>query len=37
MTISVDTDGDGEPDAIIPLKWILALGPLVSAILAYLL
>jgi hypothetical protein len=25
MTISVDTDGDGKPDAVFPIKWALLL------------
>ena len=25
MTVSIDTDGDGTPDATFPLKWLLAL------------
>lgn len=24
MTVSIDTDGDGTPDATFPLKWLLA-------------
>lgn len=32
MTISVDTDGDGEPDAHFPLKWLLFLVPLLGGI-----
>lgn len=25
MVVSVDTDGDGEPEATFPMKWALAL------------
>lgn len=25
MTVQIDTDGDGEPEATIPLKWVLIL------------
>lgn len=31
MTVSIDTDGDGEPDATFPIKWVLALIPLLLA------
>lgn len=24
MTVAIDTDGDGEPEATLPLKWVLA-------------
>jgi hypothetical protein len=29
MTVSIDTDGDGDPDAVFPLKWLILLLPLV--------
>jgi len=31
MTVSIDTDGDGSPDAVFPLKWLLILLPVVLA------
>lgn len=32
MVVSVDTDGDGNPDAVIPLKWVAAIvGVLMGA------
>ena len=31
MTVSIDTDGDGDPDAVFPLKWLLILLPVVLA------
>ena len=31
MTISVDTDGDGTPDATFPLRWGLVLMSAVAA------
>lgn len=33
MTISVDTDGDGTPDAVFPLKWIVLLASSILTIL----
>lgn len=33
MTIEIDTDGDGTPDAVIPIKWLLALLPILGALL----
>lgn len=33
MTVSIDTDGDGTPDATFPLKWLLAvLIPLLAMV-----
>lgn len=31
MTVSIDTDNDGNPDAQFPLKWLLILLPVVLA------
>lgn len=31
MTVSIDTDNDGTPDAQFPLKWLLILLPVVLA------
>lgn len=25
MTVQIDTDGDGEPEAIVPVRWVLIL------------
>lgn len=39
MTVVIDTDGDGEPDATFPLKWLVAFiaGLLASSPLSHLL
>lgn len=38
MTIIVDTDGDGEPDAVFPVRWVallLGLGASICGVTGY--
>jgi len=31
LTIRIDTDGDGNDDATLPLKWVVAIGAALAA------